>query len=95
MANNEETQREIFASLLTIQKDTLISQGKILIEMEKINGKISTISEQIDTLKEDIVEADKSRSKSQIRLIAFLVVALCASAGIQVGQITGFWEILF
>lgn len=72
-------------ALLKIQKDNLLANGKIL-------GKLGVVVEKIDSIEEGIDKKD--HTSSYLRMITFLIVVISALAGIQVGQLTGFWEYL-
>lgn len=74
--------------LVSIQKDTLISQGKILIELQHISDGIENMS------------ADEKKDDAKIvgrlfRIVYFLLAINAMFAGIKLGEITGLWKMLF
>ena len=83
---NELCTSNVTQALLKIQRENLVAMGKLLV-------KIGTMIDKLDNIEEKISEDDKT--STYLRFIGFLIIVNATLAGIQVGQIVGFWKFLF
>ncbi len=83
---NEFCTNDVIPALLKIQRENLLAMGKLLI-------KIETMIDKLDGIEQKISDGDKT--STYLRFIGFLIIVNATFAGIQIGEITGFWKMLF
>ncbi len=89
-------EKDFVKEYIGILKDTIQAMSNVVSELGNVNTNMNELEDKFTSLKATILSATKHGTyKWLIRVIVFQSVIIALLSGIQVGQLTGFWQTIF